>query len=125
MNNVYNIAAFGLPVLLLDSVRKLAAGALALKYSRHALSEALNDRYGVLPVSAFPRAFIPGAGWTVVEVEANPAGQLVKFVVRRNVDCDTRSLVLVVMVDGTVKTIWTNMSRDQHATLDSSKFSRP
>ena len=125
MNKTYNIAAFGLPVLLLDAVRKLRAGALPLKYSRHAMSEALNDRYGVLPVSAFPRAFIPGAGWTVVEVESNSAGQLVKFVIRRNVYYDPRSLVLVVLADGTVKTLWTNLASDQHKTLDSSKFSRP
>lgn len=125
MNKTYNVAAFGLPVRLLNAVRKLADGALPLKYSRHSMREALNDRYGMLPVYAFPLAFLPGAGWQVVEIEANPAGQLVKFVIRRNVDCDTRSLVLVVLADGTVKTLWTNLASDQHATLDISKFSRP
>jgi hypothetical protein len=124
VNKTYNIAAFGLPENLLAAVRKLAAGALPLTYSRHAMSEALNDRYGVLPYSCFPRAFIPGAGWTVVEVEANAKGALVKFVVRRPVDA-RRSLVLVVLADGTVKTLWTNLNSDQHATLDSSHFSKP
>lgn len=125
MNKTYNIAAFGLPANLLDAVRKLAASAMPLYYSKHALSEALNDRYGVLPVTAFPRAFVPGAGWSVVEVEADSKGLLVKFVIRRNVEKDNRSLVMVVNVDGTVKTVWTNLASDQHATLDSSKFSRP
>ena len=46
------------------------------------------------------------------------------MVVRRPAD-SRRSLVMVILIDGTVKTLWTNLNSDQHATLDSSKFSRP
>lgn len=124
MDKTYNVAAFGLPANLLDAVRKLAAGAMPLYYSKHALSEALNDRYGVMTADFFPRAFIPGAGWSVVEVESDSRGALVKFVVRRQADA-RRSLVMVIDMSGCVRTLWTNLNSDQHATLDSSKFSRP
>ena len=124
MNKTYNVAAFGIPASLVAAVASLGNSKLPLRYSRHALSEALNDRYGVLPHSAFPTVFKWSDNWALVEAESTPAGQLVKFVVRRVVDA-RRSLVLVVLADGTVKTLWTNLNSDQHATLDSGKFSRP
>jgi hypothetical protein len=126
MNKTYNVAAFGIPVELTRAVTKLAYGDnnLQLRYTRHAMSEALGDRYGVLPSTAFPTLLDLSEGWTIVEAEADAKGALVKFVVRRPVDA-RRSLVLVVLADGTVKTLWTNLNSDQHATLNSSHFSRP
>lgn len=124
MNKTYNVAAFGIPASLVEAVAKLGNIHLPLRYTRHAMSEALADRYGVLPASAFSTAFTWRSNWFLVEVEADAKGALVKFVVRREVDA-RRSLVLVVLVDGTVKTLWTNLNSDQHATLVSEKFSRP
>lgn len=119
MVKTYNVGAFGLPPAL---ELKIASAQLPLKYSAHSLREAINDRYGVLPASAFPQTF-QGAVWSLVEAETFN-GILSKFVVRRVVDA-RRSLVLVIMVDGTVKTLWTNLNTDKHSTLDKSKFSQP
>lgn len=124
MNKTYNIAAFGIPASAVSAVAKLSVGFLPLRYTRHALTEALNDRYGMLAVASFPTAFTFASGWSLVEAEVNSSGALVKFVVRRAVD-KTRSLVMVILADGTVKTLWTNLNSDTHVTLDSSKFSRP
>lgn len=124
MNTTYN-AALGIPAELLSEIRGLK---LDLIWSRHAKQEAINDKYGVLSSYDYPRVFT-GHGWQIVEVEvANAAGRAVKFVVRRPVD-ETRSLVLVILRDGPftglVKTCWTNLNTDNHATLDASKFAKP
>lgn len=124
MNKTFNVAAFGLPAALVEQIAKLGNAKLALRYSKHALSEAVTDRYGLLPAGSFPTHFQWNGNWQIVEAEQDDKGALVKFVVRRNAD-GVRSLVMVILADGTVKTLWTNLNSDQHATLDSSKFSRP
>jgi hypothetical protein len=124
MNKTYNVGAYGLPAAAIDQVSFLC---LELVWSRHAKLEAVNDKYGVLPSLAYPRCFSL-RGWELVEVEVNPLGNVVKFVVRRQAD-EHRSLVLVILRDGPhegiVKTCWTNLTDDQHETLDKSKFSEP
>lgn len=119
MVKTYNVGAFGIPTGL---ALRVAGAQLPLRYSAHALREAINDRYGVLPACAFPQTF-QGAVWSLVEAETFN-GILSKFVVRRVVDA-RRSLVLVIQVDGTVKTLWTNLNTDTHSTLDKSKFATP
>lgn len=123
-NRTYNVDAFGLPASLVVAVAKLGNSKLPLFYTRHAKLEAVQDRYGVLPAGSYPETFQWSGNWQLVEAESDQSGRLVKFVVRRVVDA-RRSLVLVVLVDGTVKTLWTNLNSDQHATLVSEKFSRP
>lgn len=121
VKKTFNTDAYGIPESLRLSVSRLALNALPLRYTRHAMSEAVADKYGVLPATAFPRA-LSLVGWQLVEAE-EVDGKLSKFVVRRPVDA-CRSLVLVVMVDGTVRTLWTNLNSDSHKTLDKSKFAR-
>lgn len=124
MTKTYNVAAFGITASLVEAVAKLGNSKLPLTYTRHALRAAMDDRYGALPPSAFPTRFEWAGNWTIVECEADDRGALVKFVVRREVDV-TRSLVLVILAGGTVKTLWVNRNSDMPASLDSSKFSRP
>jgi hypothetical protein len=116
-----------MPQRLKDQV---AAFWLDLTWTKHALREALHDKHGVLPASAYPRKFIgrllecSSVDWELVEVELTDR-LLTKFVVRRPIDA-VRSLVLVIrptgLSNGTVVTCWTNLNTDRHATLDRSKF---
>lgn len=124
MTKTYNVAAFGIPEQLISAIARLGNEKLPLRYTRHAMREALNDRYGVLPSTSFPQVFRWSDNWSIVEAESTNNVLLTKFVVRRAVDAN-RSLVLVILADGTVKTLWTNLNSDNHSTLDSSKFSRP
>jgi len=119
----YNEGAHGIPELLKVEVARLALANLPLHYTRHALSESLHDRYGVLPAASFPRTFNIHDSCELVEVESVD-GSPDKFVVRKPVDA-RRSLVLVILRNGTVKTLWTNLNTDTHKTLDKSKFDRP
>jgi hypothetical protein len=121
-----------MPQCLKDEVADLR---LDLTWTKHALREALHDKHGVLPASAYPRRFHGGNApahncgssvgpWELVEAELT-ARRLTKFVVRRPIDA-VRSLVLVIrptaLFSGNVVTCWTNLNTDRHATLDRSKF---
>lgn len=126
MNKTYNAGAYGIPAAACAQVCDMD---LELTWSAHAKQAVLADRYGILPTHAYPRRF-PGAtgqNWQLVEAEVNPQGNVVKFVVRREVD--HRSVVLVILRDGPhagiVKTFWINLGDDNHKSLDFSKFSRP
>lgn len=119
---IYNVAAYGIPASLIEDVDSL--GPLSLRYSRHSMQEALNDRYGTLPSRAFPTSFLSSDGWELVEVESYVPGTADKFVVRRIADAK-RSLVLVIQRDGFVRTLWTNLNTDGHATLNLERFDKP
>lgn len=119
---IYNVGAWGIPAALIEDVDRL--GPLPLRYSRHSMLEALNDRYGTLPSRAFPTSFLASDGWELVEVEGYVPWTADKFVVRRPVD-GRRSLVLVIQRDGFVRTLWTNLNSDGHATLNKERFDKP
>lgn len=119
---IYNIGAHGIPSALQQDISKL--GTIPLTYTRHAMREALNDRYGTLPSRAFPTRFNLREDWLLVECEGILPGRADKFIVRKRVD-EKRSLVLVIMRDGTVRTLWTNLNTDGHATLDKERFDKP
>lgn len=121
-NRIYNVGAYGIPDILLVDLSQLRP--LRLTYSRHAMTEALNDRYGTLESRHFPTVFQSGAGWQIVEVESFIPGKVDKFVIRKVVDA-RRSLVLVVDRSGTVRTLWTNLNSDGHATLNKERFDKP
>lgn len=95
-------------------------GVLALHYSRHALLAAKNDRYGDLTPLLVPEIDLAKA--EIVEVEL-VNGVVAKRVVRVHA---TENLVLVLAVnaDGFVRTVWGNLHRDKHASLDTTKFVR-
>lgn len=122
MKQIFN-AAVGIPAQARNIVERLD---LTLTWSRHAMREAVRDRYGLLPKEAYPFKFKLSDGWELVEVESEGNVLVTKIVVRRPVDA-TRSLVLAILLEspkeGTVKTCWTNLNDDNHATLDTSKIS--
>lgn len=119
---IYNVGAYGIPADLLVDLCQMRP--VPLTYSRHSLTEALNDRYGVLESRHFPTVFNSGDGWQVVEVESFVPGKVDKFVVRKEVDA-RRSLVLVIDRTGTVRTLWTNLNSDGHSTLNKERFDKP
>lgn len=125
MNKTYNVAT-GIPGDLSAHVDSLK---LDLTWSRHAKEEAIHDKYGVLPVGSYPKQVRP-VEWQLVEVETVGNGYVVsKIIIRRKADA-LRSLVLAILLDGDlrkptlgiVKTCWTNLNTDNHATLDRSKL---
>ncbi len=97
-------------------------GVLFLRYSRHALSAAHEDRYGDLTRHLRPKLYVDRDD--IVEVECEVTGRIVKRVIRRQVD-DHLDLVWVVKADGFVKTVWGNRHDDRHPTLDRRKYVQP
>lgn len=87
-----------------------------LRYGAHAQQEALKDGVEDLPYE------LP-SWYRVVEVEVVD-GKVSKWVVRTALDQD-RDLVLVVVADGFVKTVWTNRADDNHTTLRRSRYTKP
>jgi len=94
-------------------------GTLSLTYSRHALAESINDRYGIIVLPQ--KLNVENATLIEIEVEMNV---VVKSVYRIPLDAE-RDLVLVVLRDGYVKTVWVNKRNDVHRSLDRSKYRRP
>jgi hypothetical protein len=86
---------------------------LTLTYSRHATDRS-REKGIALP------ATLPAC--EVIEVTLDHA-TAVKWVIRFALTTDT-DLVLVLLPDGFVKTAWTNDKRDNHRTLDHSKYER-
>lgn len=99
---------------------KLALGRIEnLKYSNHARNEAKSDRYGNFQL---PASINVNDGYTF-EVEAQ-GKNLVKLAIRFSMN-DKVDMTLVVLTDGTVKTVWLNQKTDIHRTLDRSRYERP
>lgn len=89
-----------------------------LRYGHHARQEAMNDRYGQVPL---PTTFCP-ANATLIESEYDrERKEVVKQVWRIPVD-DKRDAVLAIGAGGFVKTVWINLRSDAHRTLDKSRY---
>lgn len=87
----------------------------ALRYTVHAEHEAKKDHVEQrLPL------FLPA--FTLIEVTTF-AGQVVNWVVRTPVT-EHKDLVLVILRDYTVKTVWVNRKDDNHATLRTERYAR-
>lgn len=97
-----------------------------LRYSAHARNEAVSDKYGRIEL---PPA-LNQAGGRLIEVEAvdGPNGPLTvasKIVWRQPLDVE-RDLVLVVMLaDGFVRTVWVNLNDDAHRSLNTARYVQP
>jgi len=114
----------GIPKAALDTV---AGKKFWLKYSRHAMMEAVRDRYGVVNK---PPCWLTVDPATVVEVDATTeyTGKwaVCKLVVR--LEYDNRRDIIIVAVPSKepdammVKTIWTNLRTDKHVTLQKEKY---
>ena len=98
-----------------EGVEQPAIG-LILAYSRHAEDKAFTCGVANLP-PYLPEIF------DVVEVEVIN-GRVSKWVVRMPWTA-TSDLVLVIVPDGWVKTVWVNRTTDLHATLDRSRYDVP
>lgn len=96
-------------------------GVMRVRYGHHAVSAAETDRYGDL--SRHLRPYVDLDEAEIVEVEVTD-GHISKRVIRVPLPNDL-VLVLVVMADGFVKTVWGNLATDTHKTLDRSKFVQP
>jgi hypothetical protein len=106
----------------LPNLSKWNNAVLRLRFTNHAEWAAKNDRYGVIDLYSLPRYLVIDTD-TVVEAETNDKGVVVKLVLRLKYD-GNRDVVVVVMVpDGSVKTVWFNKKDDTHKTLDLSKYS--
>lgn len=88
----------------------------ALYYSTHAHREAIRD--GVQ--KTLPRSL---PGYDLIEVETF-AGRAAKWVVRFSVTLEA-DLVMVLTRDYLVKTVWVNLKRDQHETLNRTHYEQP
>jgi len=117
----------GIPKAALDTV---AGKKFCLKYSRHAMMEAVRDRYGVVNK---PPCWLTVDPATVIEVDASTEytgnWHVCKLVVR--LDYDSRRDIIIVVVPSrepgmmTVKTLWTNLRTDKHVTLQKEKYAQP
>ena len=115
-DGLYN-RAVKLPASLLAA----ACRRFRLHFTRHALTSALNDRYGTPNLKP------------VIEVQPEQLvealverGVPVKFVVRQPNDAQT-DVVLVIRPEGEVGhviTVWVNDKNDQHSTLNKSLVAR-
>lgn len=95
-------------------------GRLRLRYGGHAREAAQTDRYGIIRLPEcidLDRA-------ELIEAEANWGGIVSKAVVRVGYSA-VYDLVLVVLPDGFVKTVWLNERHDVHATLKYGRYARP
>lgn len=91
-----------------------------LKYGKHALSEATVDRYGYIPL---PQSFTAAQAQLIeAEVDAS-TNEVVKQVWRQKLDAE-RDIVLVINRGGFVRTVWVNLRKDKHHTLNRSKYVR-
>jgi hypothetical protein len=89
-----------------------------LRYGTHAVKESLVDRFGAfnLPLSFF------AVNATLIEAEYDKRSrQVIKQVWRQPLDA-TRDLVLVIMSNGFVKTVWINLKTDKHHTLNAARY---
>lgn len=93
-------------------------GVMRVRYSRHAVQAAADDRYGDLS-NVLP-AYVDIDECEIVEVEVAD-NEITKRVVRLPVDGEL-DLVLVISADGYVRTVWGNTANDKHRTLDRSKY---
>lgn len=90
---------------------------MRLTYSNHAKQAAMDDRLTSVP------AVVPSS-YTLIEVESMN-GRASKWVIRFDWKDPTRDLILVIMADGFVKTVWTNAKNDSHKTLKRHLYATP
>jgi hypothetical protein len=95
-----------------------------LTYTRHALDEANNDRYGKVTLL---HSFIPEQATLIETVaEDGPQGRnsrIVKQLWRCPMD-ERRDLVMSLVPNGRVLTVWVNERSDKHRTLDRTRYAR-
>ena len=112
----HNTQLFHKDIGIPPSLLKPLAG-VRLTYGHHAKRAADDDGIEQLP------GHIP-AEYTTIEVESIE-GRATKWVLRFPLAHTKRDLVIVVMADGFVKTVWTNARDDKHSTLKKWLYTPP
>jgi Na+-transporting NADH:ubiquinone oxidoreductase subunit NqrA len=102
------------------------SGIMQLEYSYHALNASNDDKYGMITlpnILDLTGLDLLDTSTRLIEMEVTN-GIMSKGVYR--VKYDKRyDLVLVVLRNGRVKTLWLNSVSDKHVTLDRSKYCTP
>ena len=109
----------GLPT----SVNAFQGKSYVFRFGRHAIDACHTDRYGIIK----PPVRLTLNIKDVIEVETNPYGIPVKFVVRQPYD-QLNDIIIVFIPDGDeafVKTFWLNRKDDTHATLNKAMYQKP
>lgn len=108
-----------------DAIKSFLGTKIQLAYSRHAMQEAVRDRY-TNPNAPWvaPRHVLLSAR-DIVEAQVED-GVAIKAVVRVPLDLH-RDIVLVLNqpdsdLRAAVRTLWINEANDKHSTLDKSKY---
>lgn len=94
-------------------------GNYRLVYTRHAQLECIKDRYKVI----IPPKEVTITMSNIIEVEKE--GEEVKKIlirVKYDNDFDLMLAIIPTGIIGTVKTVWLNSVKDNHKTLDRSKY---
>lgn len=116
MRNASAPILFHREIAMPAKVRDMKEISFTLRPTAHAENAARNDRYGKLTIPASIRF----AGKDIVEAEMT-GGAVTKLVVRIPYD-STRDAIYVILPNGTLKTVWFNLSNDLHKTLDKSRY---
>jgi len=92
---------------------------MPLRYGRHALEAAENDRYGNL--TEFLPPTVNPSECKVVEVEFTGL-RMTKLVLRKVLGTGLDLVLVMLPADGFVKTVWANETGDLHKTLNQAKY---
>lgn len=102
-------------------VDRYAGKSYALKFTAHAIEAAKNDRYGQIDLNKIKSVTIEKN--RVIEVETDDlTGQIRKFVLRIPYDEKKDVVVVFVVPEGVVKTLWFNLKSDQHRTVNLRRY---
>jgi hypothetical protein len=99
------------------------SGTRSLSYTGHAKAEASQDKLG--DISEYLPDSIDLSQASIVEVETNESGSLVKMVLRTDYDDETDLVSVVTDLHRntwTVKTVWLTLKADNHRTLDRKRY---
>jgi len=120
-NKLYNARAFGLPEFQIN------ARHMRLRYSRHAVirlehyNRDIGTRYGEVEAPST----IDMQDIDIVEMETTPDGLPVKIVGRYAIDPNRDLVLIIVLRNSTVKTMWVNERNDQHYSLNKKGYDKP
>ena len=108
------------PEVFLPDWFEMPSGVVVLEYSRHALKAAKDDRYGHISLPTR----LDLSDFALVELGAS-GKRTSKIVVRGRYD-ETRDIVLVLCPGPIyfVKTVWFNLSTDNHKTLRKGRYAK-
>jgi hypothetical protein len=89
-----------------------------LRYTKHALTQANNDRYGKIKL----KLTFDTRRATPIEVEIDSTGRISKIVYRVDYSDSHDAIYVIVPYNSAVKTVWLNEKSDTHPTLDASRY---